>query len=781
MNLCHGQEQSGSNRRRGQALLFAVLLMVFVALLGATFIVVVSQNLNSTARVESKEKSLHAAMAGLQFIDDRLVSDGLTWRPKNEAPPPLPDDISYFDYYDAFDRAEGWATTGIEPGDVDYERDGFVKYPDPRTASPTANSFMARIERLRSGDVDNSDGKRTGMLRITIIGRDEDNPATFTRLVRYKNGAPQHAIAGAMRTVTNWDFSIGDVPHGEVASASGTTIELGNMKGTFPLSAFYVMIGDPRSVAVTGNMPRAAAVQDYNPSSRTLTLAAAPSPVPAAGERVEMCATLGAPGYIDYDNSSSVDTTAGSGELAAYDVAGLDQAGQQTAGGVRVNGSLLWQGDIRASGLQSAQNGIAAALNASGLIEIEAPQTTVTTARTAMGSSQVALSGAYRSDGGATDTVATAGLTSSASPNFPGPWTNSASTPMTVTEKAQLADDGWNRLAGSPSPVRNVQPVVPPDLSAERWRSLTKFSAPASGRAPNSARFGYGQGIYLDNRADRERIGVGTGARDMAESEFRQMLFDETTTAAFTRLGTPAIPTEGTKSLEEKHLRGWIGPDEFRARGVLIELNADATLTITRDSRSDEYPLGLSPAQSWPGESGDLLGDSTAGGVYVQRFAWPENGVVFAEGNVRVRGVAKNPPCSLTVVSLRHIFIEGTTAIDTDNGTTRKLLLLARNDVVLNPTQTLARIDEQTILSAPASAGATQIEVRDVNGFDIGDWITLDDSPTVKVGHRRAHPTRVAVDVQKVRAATISTPSTARWRSPRALLPGQNRPTPWIW
>jgi hypothetical protein len=37
---------------------------------------------------------------------------------------------------------------------------------------------------------------------------------------------------------------------------------------------------------------------------------------------------------------------------------------------------------------------------------------------------------------------------------------------------------------------------------------------------------------------------------------------------------------------------------------------------------------------------------------------WPANGIVFAEGNLRVRGTATNPPRSLTVVSMNNIYIE---------------------------------------------------------------------------------------------------------------------------
>jgi len=70
-------------RRSGQALLLAVLLMVFAALLGSTFITIVASNLSHTAREDELSASRQAAQAGLSFVNDRLTNsrDGERWRP----------------------------------------------------------------------------------------------------------------------------------------------------------------------------------------------------------------------------------------------------------------------------------------------------------------------------------------------------------------------------------------------------------------------------------------------------------------------------------------------------------------------------------------------------------------------------------------------------------------------------------------------------------------------------------------------------------------------------
>ena len=713
-----------------------VLLMVFAAVLGATFVTVVSLNLSQTQRAGSKAESQRAALAGLQFIDDQLVANGLAWRPKGATPPPMPGDAEFRFYYNEFDRAQGWATTGTAPTSPDYERDGFVKFPDPRAeGGDAAAHFMARVERIRSTDSDNADGTRTGALRVTVIGRAADDIAAFTRLVRYKAGMRQNILGGAMRTVTNWDFRVRDVPHGDVSAVAGQSITLKNVRGNFPDAGFAVMIGDPQTYAATGNLPRAVVVQNWNAATKTLTLAQPISPIPVLDERIELAAILGAPSFINYNSDNSISTASTSGEFAIFPVAGQNTGGNALRGGVRVNGGLCWMGDVRTAlrSTQTAPGDVDFSLRSSGLMQVTPPQTPVTSGtniRTALGTSSVRLNAEYRSDSGATRTLTNVNLApSSADTSFPGAWTN-ASVALSAREKAQIADDGWNRMAGTPSAIRSVAHAAPPAIDAEQWRSLSRDSSAAAGRAANSARWGYGQGIYIDNRSDRERIGTGPSARDMSAAEFRQMIFDDTG-PSFTRAGTPASPADATKSLEEKHLRGWIGPDEFRARGVLVEINADATLTITRDTRDDANSQGLSSAQGWRDENGLLLGDTSLGGVYTQTFAWPENGVLFAEGNIRVRGVANNPPRSLSIVSMGRIYIEGSTALKTSNGTTRKLLLMAHDDVLWNPTAAvLSRLDVQTRVAATTTGAATQIPLYDVNALQVGDWVFFDNPNT---------------------------------------------------
>ncbi|MEO6908473.1 MAG: hypothetical protein ABI210_11340, partial [Abditibacteriaceae bacterium] len=81
--ILHHSYFKASCRRRGQALLLAVLTMVFIVLLGTTFIVMVSSNMSQTARTSSKDQARQSAQAGIIFAEKQLTEsgNGLDWRP----------------------------------------------------------------------------------------------------------------------------------------------------------------------------------------------------------------------------------------------------------------------------------------------------------------------------------------------------------------------------------------------------------------------------------------------------------------------------------------------------------------------------------------------------------------------------------------------------------------------------------------------------------------------------------------------------------------------------
>ncbi len=745
-------------RRGGQAL----LLMVLVALLGSLLISVVASNLSQTERQEDLAEARASSQAALSFVNDQLTNSaqGDAWRPEMAGPPPPPGDRDYTFYYTAFDRAQGWARTtpAWSAADAvpnwsiagDWDRDGvldpvkddrakleydkqvnqarvFVKFPDPRgVAAASGPTFLAEVRRLDAAD-------KRGQLQISIIGQAQNNPAVFEQRVAFKGGPRQSPLTAVARAVTNWDFQGHTVPAAQVeadAPIPTASLLLKNLTGRFPAAGgFYVVIGDPSTKAVRG-----AVVTGFDAASRLLRLAA---PLTArAGERVEMAAGLGAPARLDF-NADGVRTPA----TEDVDFAISSAA---TPGGVWVNGGLLWFGsalsnNLRSAGLDAA-TAPAASIRASGLMCYASPPTDPAEPTT------VKLQNAtYQSKSAAPSTLSSGTLaSSSAAPEFPGAWVDSSGQALSPQEKAQLVDDGWNRLANNPGGERQTRPFAPPDITAGgptgRYHQLSRYSPPLDPAAPSGALFGYGEGIYIDNAEDKERV-FDTAAnrrREMSPAELRQLWLSAAASASFGRLGTPAAASDSNASLEEQHLRGWIGADEFRARGALIEIvDADASgaplaeprLVITRDARADGAAAdanGVVPNQGpvagkgWRDENGSLRGASTWGGVYRQEFAWPRNGVVFAEGNVRVRGSGSGAPRSLTIVSMNNIYIEG--SLDAGR---RKVLLLARKNVVLNPTGALARIEAQTRVRDASDPGSTA--VYDAASFRVGEQVAVTD------------------------------------------------------
>lgn len=713
-------------RRSGQALLLAVLVMVFAALIGVTFITVVAINVGQTGRDEERDKARQAAQAGLAFANLQLTNSvwATRWNPADPAvggnvPPTTTADPTYYAYWTPFDQAQGWNNAG------------FVKIPDPRSINPSDNApnYMLKVEKVLETDADNTSKDKTGALRITAIGLSPDDPTSFYKVVAYKAGPAQSPLTGAMRSVSNWDFQDESVPTAQTANSGSTsttattTMVLASPQGSFAgRSNFYITISDS-----AGTNIRYAVVREANATGNILTLAptatpSVPSEMPAApaitwavNERVESAAALGAQSALDFDNSGVANIT---NERVDFRVS----TAPSTPGSIRVNGGLVLLGNAFMDNLlaprQSSTTNPPGQIKASGLITVNS-------------SSAPLLSGIL--DDGTAGGVATGTQTllSSSDGNFPFA---GAGLPE---QKATIVEDGANRISGSPEPTRQVKSFTPPDITKGgngfgRYRELTKYSAPANSGDPlQAAAYGYGQGIYINNPEDTEKIGapVSSVVREMTQSELERLLFDHSIpggtdeSLAYLRSGTPLLANVNNVSLEQQHLRGWIAPDEFLPRGALVEINSNATLTITLDSISDGVGDNIDPvaAKSWRDENGDLI-NGTQGGVYRrENIPWPANGVLFAEGNIRLRGKATtvSPALpSLTVVSMKNIYIEGSIGV-----TGKKLVLLARKNVIVNPTRIVGRPFAQT--RAGVGSTNTDIVVRDSALFNVGDRVQV--------------------------------------------------------
>ncbi len=703
----------GAGRRRGQALILAVLIMLMIALISAGFLVVVSGNLNQTARVGDKTRAVEAARSGLRFVNERLTYSpkGENWRPGDETTIPAANNGAYNLYYTAVDRAQGWAGT-------------FAKFPDPLAPRTDAPTFLARVQRipgeLDAGDPDIADASKAGALKITVIGLSPDDPAAFHKTIAYKGG--QAAPLGRfMRTVTNWDFKNKVVPSA-TADYDNTSriLTLSNTKGIFPPVPFPIVIGN------AGSPDLGSAVVDSIPGAGQLHLASDPFGKTLTVARVELAAQLGASLPVGVASTSSavdfnLNGTIDSGETTTLAVSDVTAA---KAGGARVNGGLALTGTVQLPALDA---GAGETVRVSGLMV--AP----------VASAQVSVSTS-------TAPATFAGLANGSNDStFPG-------TGVSIDD----VKDGSDRLQNNATGDRTVAPFTPPDIASSagvgRYRQLTRDSVSTVAGQPEAANYGYGEGIYINNPTDRERIYDGTKLRDMTQAELVKMWLSRNsdgtddaaapTTDRFRRSATPALASATDASLEQQHLRGWVGSDEFHGRGALVELFNGPTgapqIAITLDSRSDNSSLSttnaLGPvdAKAWH----DVTTGAIRTGVYRQVLAWPTNGVLFAEGNIRIRGEVAGAPRSLTVVSENNIYIDGALGI---TGGPQKVLLLARRNVVANPTAAIYRPDVQSLVTQNVALTAgtpVNLPVADSSDFAVGEVV---ESAT------KAAPTTVTV------------------------------------
>jgi hypothetical protein len=665
-----------SSRVRGQALLMAVLLMVFAALLGATFVTVVSLNLSQTARTVSRGEAVTAAQAGLKFANDQITTeslDGEAWRPEKIAPPPDDNDSSYNFYYTPFERAQGWALDGnFSYADYipNYASDPtvrtpenkwnalktwkaqnannrvFVKFPDPR-GEVSGPSSLIEVSTEAAGD-------KSGMLRLTVIGRGEDNDTSFARLVAYKP------------TVSN-----------------GSPLSYARFDANFD-------VAENKPLAVRGTL-------GSDLKTATINRAAAFAP----GVTVAMIQA----NKIDFGIVAQVSAT----QIALKDAL----PATFTAGAIEVRAASVLVDGLTQGTFDADGNGLFSA----GYEATLAPRRDTTGTNGLFFNNAVYLArkvgltfdvgklnvgGSIASDGDNTNqTINGAAL-------------NSAAATQYIT-------------SGAPT-------LAPPALDSrfERYRRMTAETAPTSG-----GRFGYGEGVYLDNDDDIEKIGT----RALKDWELqrlwqRKAIGTETLFYPAANAAANGFP-KASGSLEERGGRGWINPWQFLPRGTFIELQGNE-ISITRDERSDDNAT----PKFWNSPNGAPLY-----GVYrqvIRIFAnyheryfdvngtltpvlnpalatpanvWPTfNGVIFAEGNVRVRGYLGGQ--NITIASLGTIYVEGNILRDVNNpnnpaATAPRIALIAKRNVVVNPTMFVGMprawhaYDTQRVLNTVALAEST--------------------------------------------------------------------------
>ncbi len=301
--------------------------------------------------------------------------------------------------------------------------------------------------------------------------------------------------------------------------------------------------------------------------------------------------------------------------------------GDSTSGApIRVNGNLKWHGDVKIT--VNPQNGDR--LEVAGDILL-APRAQVT--------------------------INNNPLQSSTSPSF------STYGGVVRDGRTGVGVDGGGRAITRLEPP--IIDLTDPATNVNRYWSMTRNSGALVG-GRNSGLFGFGRGIYINNRADVLR---------------EPGLF-----------GGPTVRSEFLRLVDS---RNWQGP-YYVPPGAIIRLNPFGfTIQLTRGrwrapNGAATNAVTMVCAYLPDGRlSQDLLDPSLNKAAVGLPFVSDFSGVIFAEGNVRIRGLIPTGK-QLTIVSGGNIFIEGNLMkTRLPNGQPDPLgtiALLAKENIVVNTT-----------------------------------------------------------------------------------------------
>ncbi len=309
-----------------------------------------------------------------------------------------------------------------------------------------------------------------------------------------------------------------------------------------------------------------------------------------------------------------------------------------------------------------------------------------------------------------------------------------------------LLNDGVTKTDANGFP-RGIGTKVPPSMLAKdpstgesRYVGMTRDSGTQLGQA-NSGVFGHGEGVYINNGSDRQ-MAKDEGGRQASDSS---LVYDWL---------NPNNNQDGT---------GWRGPF-YVPPAAYVELQSDG-FSVTRTGtapaeRNWRYPDGTDTTRATiryrVGYGTDnrlhIVNSFTAtspwninanlGPLDYQRG--PNfNGVVYFEGNVRVRGIIPTD-VQLTLVSDASVYIEGSiTKGVIANGlqsgipvgqriarlSTSMLMLMARDYVALNSTQFFgptAGAQLEPVSDVENVAGYTPVRVRTGASLSLQTEFVLD-------------------------------------------------------
>ena len=807
------------SRRRGQALLLAVLIMIFAALVSASFIAIVAVNLNQTARQQDKQAAISSATAGISALQTQLISskEGENWRPEMVASPPAPGELTYDFYWTPLDKAQGWARTvakptsgdanggdwnndGLAPGDMGYDDNAFikddwaklesvkksdlntrvyVKSPDPRNPIPDgAPRYISEVTFLNFVNAVGSEADKRGMLRLTVIGLGGEDARAYDRRVTYKPTSAFGSPVSFARYDANYDVGKNAPSATKVTDATGNVSIVADTSG-FTVGQTVLLTNYNASGVATSDL--SAVIKSVDAAAKTITLNKS---VAAYDLTATSSATVRAATYM-MDGPTNIDDD-GATISAVVDATPMPRSIASSTAllptGIQVNAAMVLGGKTQFSATSSAAK--SDFVNVAGRI-IKDP----------------------------TDANLSATIQNGAGTAYDFPTSADISTQTNYSQDAQklVRDADRANPITNPGPSTIAQSVPPLDFNAAlpRYRELTQFADPVNG-----SMYGYGPGLYIDNKDDVEKVQVGAGYITLDSSQLHRLwqrksfqISGVTTAGNITYTGTnsaisngadafrlcyprPSIDTydsfpSATGSLEQRGVRGWISPWEFLPRGVAIELKGKQII-VTREDRLDTGANAPASGKAWKSQAGSDLASDPTNRTYrmvltlvdanndgitegtTRQFGHdtllsaavadskPFNGVILADGNVRVRGYSSGIP--LTIVSRNNIYIEGSLQqLPNSNGLKGAIALIARKNVVLNPSGIVTRssgVTDSDIttaapevhLTADVASGSTSLTLDSTASIKIGDVLKLDETGTFHTVVKFNSATNITID-----------------------------------
>ncbi len=684
--------------RQGQVLLIAVLLMMVILLTGILFVAIVTYNQHQSVRSADVNLTQGLAEAGIQWCDENLANSplGADWRP-----PFKPVNIAT---YDSGDPTTWPVPPVMDTSANDYKTWGVDDLED------TEDDYYSDFERARNwhGLVDATTGEyiRRGFYRLPNVN------STATSLLGIPPEAGSIGGKGHILVRVTYDpdppyETLDSDPYRQPDPMSGAIkIEsIGVVDEDTPVYRYLVAY---KPIGLTDYL---FFVTDNNRSGRP--------------------ATLGFNPRIDMDNN---------GWGAA------DWLQQSFYGPMRFNTTLQLAGD----------NYNATSAGAGTYITLTSAPTQATSEVPGMNSQ--GITGGYMR----TDRIESPdGITE---PGFSGAPVGTRTTTVrrravdgTITTAGQIVatSDGsvpystlgglvldGSRSSDAAGDPRYVERLAAPDIfggsgkRANFYRALTRDSGPVvtltGGATVNLGNYGFGRGIYVDNKADVQFVDR-RGNHDIDAlmdewmQDFSQGQFSAENSgwnATYTMYTAPGVEMT-LYSSEAAALEG----------GRLGATNAPPTNTTTvwwPNHIPGEPGIKLTRSDGTWLYYDSLNGRIANSGEYTLYLDYPQypNQVVFAEGNVRVHGILPrrnvNPnnlrDYNLTVVSGGTIYIDGQILSpqdelgrNTGSGVApapgfggpipdeynSKIALLARDSVCLNATRIVPQSTSGQVSAAP--------------------------------------------------------------------------------